>query len=155
MIQTLWLAALLISAGVIAALGPNADRRRTVAGWQIEDVAEQDGGRLVSMRRDAGGYRLQFQVAFWRGNQGRIQGTLVEHSDCTNGETIGRDAAPRLGEIRALLTGHLRDCGASPGRIAAALRGIEPAYRLASAWADDAEAATAAEAAAIANYGGD
>ena len=124
-----------------------------VAGWQVEDLAEQDGGRLVRMRRESGGYRLQFQAAFWRGNAGRIQATLVEYSDGTNGDTIARDARPRVAEIRALLTRHLGDCGASRSRIAAALRGIEPAYRLASAWADEAEAATAAEAEAIANEG--
>ena len=61
-------------------------------------------------------------------------------------------AVPRAAEIRALLARHLADCGAAPRRIAPLLRGLEPAWRLASAWAADAEAATAAEAAAIADH---
>lgn len=149
--------ALSLAAGTVLAApppaGPRPDRSRMLAGWRIESVAEEDGGRLVRMRRVSAGYHLQFQAAFWRGNAGRIQATLVEYSDCTNGEEIGRDARPGLAAIRSLLAGHLRDCGASPARIATALRGIEPAYRLASAWIDEAEAATAAEAEAIANYG--
>jgi hypothetical protein len=140
---------------LLAAAAPYPDRQRRVAGWLVEDVAEQDGGRLIRMRRAASGYRLYFQAAFWRGNDGRIQTVLVEHSDCTNGDELGRHAVPRVEEIRALLARHLADCGAAPARIAAALHGIGPAYGLASAWAADAEAATAAEAAAIADEGRD
>jgi len=130
---------------LLLAAAPYPDRQRTIAGWRVEDVAEQDGGRLVRLHRAAAGYRLQFQAAFWRGNDGRIQTTLVEHSDCTNGEELGRHAAPRAAEIRALLARHLADCGASPRLAARLLRGLEPAWRLASAWADAAEAAARAE----------
>jgi hypothetical protein len=110
----------------LLAAAPYADRRRTVAGWQIEDVAEQDGGRLVRMRRNAAGYRLQYEAAFWRGNGGRIQATLVEYSDCTNGEELPRDTAAPAGRIRDLLAAHMAECGAAPARIAAALRGSSP-----------------------------
>lgn len=137
---------------LLLAAAPYPDRRRTVAGWQIEDTAEQDGGRLVTMRRNAHGYRIRFEAAFWRGNQGRMQTTLVEHSDCTNGDYLDRHAA-RAAEVRALLAGHLAGCGAAPARIGPLLRGFESAWRLASAWAADAQAATATEAAAIADYG--
>ena len=143
----------LLAALLLPAAAPYPDRQRIVAGWRVEDVAEQDGGRLVSMHREAAGYAMQFQAAFWRGNDGRIQATLVEHSDCTNGDELGRHAALRAAEIRASLARHLAECGASPRRIAQLLRGLEPAWRLALAWARDAEAATAAEAAAIADYG--
>ncbi|HEV2815843.1 MAG TPA: hypothetical protein VGW40_01270 [Allosphingosinicella sp.] len=139
---------------LLLAAAPYPDRHRTVAGWRVEDVAEQDGGRLVSMRRDALGYHIQFHAAFWRGNDGRIQTTLVEHSDCTNGDELARRPAAAA-EVRALLARHLADCAAAPGRIALLLRGFEPAWRLASAWAAEAEAATAAEAAAIAEHGRD
>jgi hypothetical protein len=139
---------------LLLAAAPHPDRQRTVAGWQIGDVAEQDGGRLVRMRRDARGYRVRFEAAFWRGNQGRMQTTLVEHSDCTNGDVLDRHTA-RAAEVRALLAGHLAGCGAAPARIGLLLRGFEAAWRLASAWAADAKAATAAEAAAIADYGRD
>ena len=130
---------------LLLAAAPYPDRQRTVAGWHIEDEAEQDGGRLVRLHRNAGGYRMLFQAAFWRGNDGRIQTVLVEHSDCTNGDELGRHAVPRAAEIRALLARHLADCGASPSRIAWLLRGLEPAWRLASAWAAAAEAAARAE----------
>jgi hypothetical protein len=130
---------------LLLAAAPYPDRQRIVAGWQIEDVAEQDGGRLVRLYRAAGGYRLQFQAAFWRGNDGRIQTILVEHSDCTDGDELGRHAAPRAAEIRALFARHLADCGASPRLAARLLRGLGPAWRLASAWADAAEAAARAE----------
>jgi hypothetical protein len=139
---------------LVAAAPPYPDRHRSIAGWQIEDLAEQDGGRLVRMRRDARGYGIRFEAAFWRGNQGRMQTTLVEHSDCTNGDVPDRHTA-RAAEVRALLAGHLAGCGAAPARIGLLLRRFESAWRLASAWAADAEAATTAEAAAIADYGRD
>jgi hypothetical protein len=137
-----WIQGLML---LLLAAAPYPDRQRIVAGWRVEDVAEQDGGRLVRLHRAAAGYRMQFQASFWRGNDGRIQTTLVEHSDCTNGEELGRHAAPRAAEIRALLARHLADCGASPRLAARLLRGLEPAWRLASAWADAAEAAARAE----------
>lgn len=130
---------------LLLAAAPYPDRHRTIAGWSVGDVAEQDGGRLVRMERNAGGYHLQFQAAFWRGNDGRIQSLLVEHSDCTDGDELGRHAAPRAAEIRALFARRLAECGASPARIAQLLRGLEPAWRLASAWADAADAAARAE----------
>ena len=130
---------------LLLAAAPHPDRQRTVAGWRVADLAEQDGGRLVRMDRAAGGYRMQFQATFWRGNDGRIQTTLVEHSDCTNGEELGRHVRPRAAEIRALLARHLADCGASPRLTARLLRGLESAWRFASAWADAAEAAARAE----------
>lgn len=144
--------ALAAAMALLIAAAPYPDRQRTMAGWQIEDVAEQDGGRLVRMRRETGGYRIRFEAAFWRGNQFRMQTTLVEHSDCTNGDYVDRHSARAL-EVRALLAGHLAGCGAAPARIGLLLRGFESAWRLASAWAADAEAATTAEAQAIADYG--
>lgn len=133
--------------------GAGEDRRRSVEGWLVEDMAEQDGGRMVRMRRQAGGAHIRFSAAFWRGNDGRIQATLVERSDCTDGEEIGRHAVPEPAALRALLAHHLAACAVAPGRIAAALAGFEAAYALLRVWADEAEAATRAEAAAVAAYG--
>jgi hypothetical protein len=147
-IQRALLAAMLL----LAAVAPYPDRQRRIAGWLVEDLAEQDGGRLVRMRREARGYSARFQAAFWRGNDGRIQATLVEHSDCTNGDEFARHPA-EAAEVRAQLARHLADCGATPVRIEFLLQGFEPAWLLVSAWAAEAEAATAAEAAAIAGYG--
>ena len=52
--------------------------------------------------------------------------------------------------LRMLLARALADCGVRPRRVAAVLGGLEPAYAMALRWEADAEAATAAEAAAIA-----
>ena len=133
--------------------GAGEDRRRTVEGWLVEDLAEQDGGRLLRMRRQAGSAHIRFSVTFWRGNDGRIQSTLVERSDCTDGEELGRHAVPEPAALRALLAHHLAACAIARERIASALAGFEAAYALLCAWADEAEAATRAEAAAIAAYG--
>lgn len=133
--------------------GAGEDRRRNVEGWLVEDLAEQDGGRLVRMRRQAGSAHIRFSVAFWRGNDGRIQSTLVERSDCTDGEELSRHAVPEPAALRALLAHHLAACAVAPGRITAALAGFDAAYALLRAWADEAEAATRAEAAAVAAYG--
>ncbi|HET9640547.1 MAG TPA: hypothetical protein VFP12_15215 [Allosphingosinicella sp.] len=129
------------------------DRSRTLKGWLVEDSAEQDGGRLVQLSRATQGLRLQYSAVFWRGNGGRIQSTLIERSDCTTGESLDRNIVPDAKAVRALLTAHLAECALPPRRIEAALRGFEPAYALAQAWARDADAATIAEAEAIAEHG--
>jgi hypothetical protein len=148
-------AALAAGSGAILAAQPDelVTRHRRVAGWQIEEVAASDGGRVVRMSRNAEGARLQFAAVFWHGNDGRIQTILVERSDCTNGEEIGRHVVPEARALRSLFTAALGSCAVPPRRIAAALAGIEPAYALAAGWADEAAAATAAEARGIADYG--
>lgn len=143
------LAALLL---VLAQPG-GGDRSRTVGGWLVEDRAEQDGGRLVRLSRSAGGARIQYSAAFWRGNDGRIQALLVERSDCTDGEELGRHGVSDARRVRAILAGLLERCAVSPRRIGAALAGFERAYALALDWARAAEAATAAEAGATADHG--
>ncbi|HST37729.1 MAG TPA: hypothetical protein VLK25_14015 [Allosphingosinicella sp.] len=149
------LLASLAAAGALSAAPPDPARTRSqrIAGWLVEALAESDGGRLVRLSRRAAGARLQFEAAFWRGNDGRIQAVLVERSDCTNGEEIGRHDVLGAARLRALFAAALADCAVAPRRIEAALAGLEPAYALAAAWADEAAARTAAEARAIADYG--
>lgn len=143
-----------LAAGPTSAGEPaRGDRSRAIKGWLVEDRAEQDGGRLIQLSRITQGLRLQYSSAFWRGNGGPLQSTLVEVSDCTNGETLGRSSVPDSRSVRALFAAHLAECAVPPRRIEAVLRGFEPAYGLASAWARDAHSATAAEAAAIADEG--
>jgi hypothetical protein len=148
-------ASLAAANGAILAAQPDERRlrHRAVAGWLVEDIAESDGGQLVRMSRTAQGARMQFVAVFWRGNDGRIQSMLVERSDCTNGEELGRHVVPAAAALRALFAASLADCALPPRRIAEALRGLERAYALAASWADEAEAATAAEVQAIIDYG--
>lgn len=136
------------------AQAPTHDRHRTVQGWLVEDVAEDDGGRLVRMTRTAGGWRVEVYAAFWHGNDGIIREvSAAGPAGCGNGEQLDRHRTPAAAGLRALLTRTLSDCGASPATVRAALRGLEPAYALADAWSAEAAAATAAEAARIADYG--
>lgn len=146
-------AALLLTSNVVARPTGVPDRHRAVAGWMVERHAEDDGGYVVTLRREVGTIHLRYTAAFWRGNDGRIQSIMVERGDCGNGEEIGRHVLLRAQALRALYARILAECAVPPARIAAVLAGIESAYALTLAWSRDAERATAAEAAAIANYG--
>lgn len=148
-------AALMLAGAVLAAPPHRGDRHRAVAGWVVEDRAEDDGGYVVELRRETGDIHIRYTAAFWRGNDGRIQTTLVERSDCGNGEEIGRHVVLEARALRAMFARTLAECAVPPRRIAAVLAGLEPAYALTLAWSRDADAATAAEAAAIAAYGTD
>jgi hypothetical protein len=144
-------AALILAGAALAARAHNDEnRRRAVAGWIVEERAEEDGGRVVELRRETGGIHIRYSASFWRGNDGRIQTFLVERSDCTNGDEIGRHVVLRAPALRALLARALAACAVPPRRVAALLGGLEPAYAFTLAWARHAEAATAAEAAATA-----
>jgi hypothetical protein len=141
-----------------ASLQPDDERvirQRALAGWTVADIAESDGGRLVRMHRSANGFRLQFHIAFWRGNAARIQGTLLERGDCTGGDEIDPGLRPQERYVRERFVAHLSDCAASAGEARTALRGFAEAYALAARWADEAEAATDAERRAVADYGRD
>jgi hypothetical protein len=144
---------LLAGAAPPARPDPVPDRHRAVAGWMVERHGEDDGGYVVTLRREAGIIHLRYTAAFWRGNDGRIQSVMVERGDCGNGDEIGRHVVLRARALRAMFARILAECAVPPARIGIVLRGIEPAYALTLAWSRDAEIATAAEAAAIAAYG--
>jgi hypothetical protein len=148
-------AALALAGAGLATPPAHGNRHRAVAGWIVEDEAEEDGGRVVELRRETGGIHIRYTSVFWHGNDGRIQSALVERSDCTNGEEIGRHVVPEARALRAIFAQALADCAVPPRRVAALLAGFEPAYALTLAWSHAAAAATAAEAAAIAAYGDD
>lgn len=140
---------------IVAAQPGSRDRHHMVSGWLVEDVAEEDGGRLVRMTRTSGPFRLEYHAAFWHGNDGVIQHVSATGAGCGGSEELDRHLIFHVAEIRARLAAGLAECAASRGAVRAALRGVEPAYRLAQAWVRDATAATAAEAAAIAGHGAD
>lgn len=154
--------AALFALASIGAAQPDPDERVVrslrVVGWSVEYVAESDGGLLVRLRRDAHGVRIEHLAEYWRGNGGPVRGTSLEAGDCARGEpTSIRDrsepATARL--LRAQLTRWLAECGFGPRRSAAVLAGLEPAHSQFSGFARHAEAATLAEAEAIADYGRD
>ena len=145
-------AASLLLAGAALAT-PVPDRHRAVAGWMVERHAEDDGGYVVTLRREAGTIHLLYTAAFWRGNDGRIQSMMVERGDCGNGEEIGRHILLPARALRGMFARILAECAVPSARVAALLRGIEPAYAVTLAWSREAERATADEAAAIAAYG--
>ena len=132
------------------------DRRRAVGGWLVEFVSESDGGYVVRMSRDGDDYRLKYHEVFWRGNYGAVRSITTRLLDCGgSGEESGADADPTVvaAELRRRFADQLADCGAEQAEIAAALRDLEPAFAVASNWAGEAAAMTAAENAAIAAYG--
>ena len=93
------------------------DRQRTVGGWIVEDKAEDDGGRVVELRRVSGTIHIRYTAAFWRGNDGSIQTTMVERSDCGNGEEIGRHVILDARALRAIFS-RIRACSARRGMTA-------------------------------------
>lgn len=146
-----WSGAVLLAAlatGAIVAAQPGvADRQRVVQGWRVEDRAEEDGGRLIRIRRTSGPYRLEYQAAYWHGNDGVIQRVSALGERCGNDEELDRHRRYRVKEIRARLTAALAQCAARRSAVRAALRGLEPAYALALAWERDAAVAAACETA--------
>ena len=143
------------------------DQQRAVAGWLVEHAAESDGGRIVRLTRAHDDYRIEYYVAFWRGNSGPYSGTSITGSEGScGGETWRRDDAgdvwraetdvPGLGRtVRASLAESLAQCGARPAEVRAALAGFDRAFALAAEYAEVGRLATLAEIEAIVNYGRD
>ena len=124
-----------LAAGTIVAAKPGAgDRQRIVRGWLVEDLAEEDGGRLVRISRTSGPWRLEYHAAYWRGNDGVIQRVSALGPGCGGDEELDRHLIFHVVEIRKRLTAALAQCPAPPRAVRAALRGLEPAYALARAW---------------------
>ena len=131
-------------------------RSRAVGGWVVEALSEGDGGLMVRMRRHRPAFGLEFHASYWHGNRGPVRRATVRLGACRAGEpgTFENPRAPLpAAAVRERLTRSLEECAASPAEAAAMLGGFARAFALFSAWAGDAERATAAEAAAIAAYG--
>ncbi len=165
-------AALAIAAGASADIaraqpfppGP-ADQRRAVGDWMVEIASESDGGYIVRQTRAHREHRLEYYVAFWRGNSGPYGHASVEQAGRGCGsEDMRRDPASDFWRpesnvagvanlVRASLAQGLTSCGADADDIAAALAGFETAFALTASWVELARVATLAEIEAIATYG--
>jgi hypothetical protein len=149
-------AAAFLAAIASAALGqaaPNAgDRRETVAGWAIEDIANpQDfdsGARALKMARETSRYTifitfdLDSRAAMPVGAFD-VDLTSTDGSNCTIGggaeeldAAVGKDGAG----IRTFLLNRYADtarqCNMPPDAGAEALAGFEQAYALLATWRD-------------------
>lgn len=138
-----------------AAAAQAADRHRAVGDWRVESAAEDDGGRIVRMTRRGAGYSLHYETWYWHGNARTYRRAAAMRGDCGHEgeEGLDRAANPSAREVRAALAARLAWCDAPLREVRAALRGFGRAFALAYAWGLEAEAATAAEAAATGNYG--
>jgi hypothetical protein len=133
------------------------DRRRAVGDWLVEHVGEEDGGRLVRMTREGDDHNIEYRIGFWHDNPGPVLGGTVMRFNgmCGGYESPSDGRIAAAAAVRAELAGHLAQCGVSAEAAAATLQGFERAYALVAAWAEEAEAASAAHGQAIADYGND
>lgn len=135
------------------------DQRRVVQGWQVENVAEDDGGRIVRMTRRVGPYVLAYGISFWRANPGPLAQAdmdLPDQRSCGHAEwrrdpgsaNLWRPEtglAARAGAVRELFRQGLAACHVAAGQAAAALRGFDQAFALTARWAEASRRATIAE----------
>jgi hypothetical protein len=132
------------------------DRRQAVAGWQVESRSEEDGGRLVRLSRRGRGWRFEYHLAFWHGNGGVIIGATFRRGDCRSGDADAIQL-PEAALGRESLDGHiddyLRECPLPASQAAVLRSGVDAAWPIFSAWAQEAAEATLAEAEAIEHYG--
>ena len=133
------------------------DRRRAVGDWLVEHVGEEDGGRLVRMTREGDDHNVEYRIGYWRGNPGPVRGGTVMRLNgvCGDYESPVDPAPLPAAAVRAELADRLAACGVADAQAAATLQGLERAYALVAAWAEEAAAVTAAEAEAVADYGMD
>lgn len=153
---TLRVAALLLAGlawGSVAAAQPfppsPEDQRRVVGGWLVEHQPEEDGGRIVRLTRAHGDTLIEHHVAFWHGNAGPFrhaelrrgaQGCPSEDWREDPDQPLWRplaDVGAQARLVRASMAAALAECGAPPEEVEAALRGFEPAFALAEAYAEE------------------
>jgi hypothetical protein len=89
---------------VFATPASGLDRRAPVSGGLVADVAEDDGGTLVTMERAVAGLRLQYKAIFWRGNHGIIHDAVVESCGSERGTGAKMPRAHAAPKMRRLPT---------------------------------------------------
>ena len=132
------------------------ERRRTIAGSLVEDVAESDGGTLVRLSRRGRGYSFEYYLEFWRGNGGVVVGASLARGECRSGEASSirpTEEAMLRAALDARLADYLAECPLPPRREAALRRALDAAWPTFSLWSREALAAVEAENQAIADHG--
>ena len=133
-------------------------RRRTIGQWTVVDIAESDGGRLVQLRRRAGGVFLDYQANFWRGNGGVLLSAEVRIGECLSGDRpapVSFQTDETTAQLRERFRLYFAECGLSPARQARLLRDLDRPHCLFRRWAAEAAAATINENAEIVAHGSD
>ena len=150
-------ASLLLAAPAAAQDDERVLRRQVVSGWTVTDVAESDGGRLVTLARRGSGYRISLRAIFWRGNGGELRGAEVRIGDCVTGdrETLVEPGSGSPAVTRQVLEDYLVGCRLPARQRASLLRGFDRPACLFERWAAEATADTAYENLQIAAYGTD
>ena len=141
------------------------NRRRAMNDWLVETYDEEEMSRAVRLSRIGDDFLISYEVSFWHGNPGpfysanvggdmRVCGDEAWRRD-DNGDHWRAEADPIAAgrDLRARLVGYFEACDATPGEIAAALEGFDPAFALAAAWAEEDRRHVLALAEAIANDG--
>jgi hypothetical protein len=135
--------ALAVAGGVLI-LAPMAlsaqsdDRRRAVGDWLVEDVADEVGGRVLRMEREAGDYHLLYHLSLpYEATRYQSQGFLVWRLNCGQGgeESLpGGVAGAQAAAVRARLATYLERCETPAGDAADLLRDFDRAFALLAEW---------------------
>ncbi len=133
--------------------GREPDRRASVAGWTVEDVAEpgdfEPDRRVVRMIREAGNTRVAYEVypdseASAGGFDAQTQGGCFSiHGLDVEAEGPGRASAVRAALANAL-EGHKQVCAEGGFEVPDMLGGFEAAFARLSEWRDFRVAESAA-----------
>ena len=143
--------------------GPR-DQRTTVAGWRLEHVYDEDGGRDVGMSTDRENVRIDYYVNYWRGNGRPFRRAAImrdgencggeqwDEGEQSHGFAPESDVAGDGRRIRERLAGHLAECGVDPAQAERVLRGFAPAFARLAVFAESARRYTVALNCSIENY---
>jgi hypothetical protein len=164
-VRRIGLAAFAASTGLLilapmASSAQDEERRRAVGDWLVEDVFDDNGGRILRMTRESGDYRLDYHLNLGGGlPEDLSQGFLVWRLNCGQGgeESLGGGTSGiEAAAVRRRLTDYLARCDTPESEAADLMRDFDRGFSLLSEWRAEAEAvwgdvenaAAAAEAAA-------
>ena len=135
----------LAGASLIVAQEAPAGQSETVAGWRIEEVADDFAdddpqARIIRMKREADGHELGYEIRLYSGGGpgwGSSSFSISASGDrnCWRSASAATEIGPpeqRAARVRELLARELRrierQCAAAPGSLDMLLQGFEPAF---------------------------